>query len=92
MATVLQEAAPICNLSDPRVKEKLQEVRRTDNYSNIWYFVRLYVYFALVIGGTLWFYQVQAEEGWSWWWNVPVTLLAILFCGGRATSADHAGP
>jgi len=81
MATVLQEGAPIFQLSDPRVKERLQELRQADNYSNIWYFVRLYVYFAAVIGGTLWFYQTQAAEGWNWWWNVPVTLLAIVFIG-----------
>jgi fatty acid desaturase len=34
-----------------------------------------------VIGGTLWFYHFQASEGWSWWYNVPVTVLAIILIG-----------
>lgn len=80
-ATAVQEPATICDLSDPRVKEKLQELRQTNNYSNIWYFIRLYLYFALVIGGTIWFYHLQAEQGWNWWWNVPVTVVAIVLVG-----------
>ncbi len=74
------------SLQDARIKEKLQELRRTDNVSNIYYFVRSYLYIALVIGGTLWWFQFQAtpasaDNAWSWWWNVPVTLLAILLIG-----------
>lgn len=81
MAAVLSEPASICHLADPRVKEKLQDLRNTDNYSNLWYLLRVYLYFFLVIGGTLWFYQVQAYEEWNWWWNVPVTVLAIILIG-----------
>ncbi len=82
MATAVQESpAPIKSLADPRIKEKLQELRQTDNYTNIYYFVRVYLFFALVIGGTLWFYNFQETGGWSWWWNVPVTLLAIVLIG-----------
>ena len=78
MATVLQSPASITSLSDPRIKEKLQEVRQTDNYTNIYYILRSYLYFAIVIGGTLWFY---AANEWSWWLNVPVTILAVLLIG-----------
>src|SRR5476649_1100767 len=78
MATVLQSPASITSLSDARIKEKLQEVRQTDNYTNIYYLVRSYLYFVIVIGGTLWFY---AANEWSWWLNVPVTILAVLLIG-----------
>jgi fatty acid desaturase len=71
----------IASIQDPRIKERLQELRRTDNVTNVYYFVRVYLYFALVIGGTLWFYHFQAENGLSWWWNLPVTALAIILIG-----------
>ena len=54
--------APIQSLQDPRIKEKLQELRLTDNVTNIYYFFRIYLYFALVIGGILWFYHFQASQ------------------------------
>jgi fatty acid desaturase len=90
MATIALSPSPsIESIHDPRIKEKLQALRRTDNTTNIFYAVRIYLYFALVIGGTLWFFHLQAisaalagpEGAWSWWWNVPVALLAIVLIG-----------
>ena len=71
-------AAPPKSLQDPELKEKLQQVRQTDNVTNIYYVLRTYLYLAAVIGGTLCFYWLQQSEGLSWWWNVPVTLVAIV--------------
>src|SRR5207302_1641178 len=82
MATAaLPATASIESIQDPRIKEKLQALRVTDNITNIYYFIRIYVYFALVLGGTLWFYHLQAAQGFSWWWNIPVTLVAIVLIG-----------
>src|SRR5438132_3861623 len=82
MATAVQtNSASIQALADPRIKEKLQELRQTDNFTNIYYCVRICLYFALVIGGALWFYHFQETAGWSWWWNVPVTIVAIVLIG-----------
>jgi fatty acid desaturase len=96
MATVTHPELSIQTLQDPRIKEKLQELRHTDNVSNIYYLVRAYVYLALVIGGTIWFYYFQAASEISFWWNVPVTLLAIMLVGagqhqltGLAHEASH---
>ena len=62
MATIAPTApCTIHSIHDPRIKEKLQELRRTDNTTNIYYFVRTYLYFALVIGGALWFFHYQAS-------------------------------
>ncbi|MCS7046171.1 MAG: fatty acid desaturase [Gemmataceae bacterium] len=84
------------SLSDPRIKEALQFLRQTDNVTNWWYLARTYLYFVVVIGGTLWFYHVQASQGWHWAWNIPVTLLAITLVGagqhqltGLAHEAAH---
>jgi fatty acid desaturase len=94
MATITSPT--LQSLDDPRVKARLQDLRKTDNFSNIFYLLRTYVYFFIVIGGTLWFYHLQAAQEWSWWWNGPVTLLAILLVGagqhqltGLAHEAAH---
>ncbi len=31
------------SLKDPELKERLQELRRTDNYTNLYYFFRTYL-------------------------------------------------
>jgi fatty acid desaturase len=91
MATVA--SLPAKNLQDPRLKEKLQQLRPTDNFTNIYYLVRTYLFFVLVIGSTIWFYH---ENVWGWWWNVPVTLFAVILVGagqhqltGLAHEASH---
>jgi fatty acid desaturase len=93
MSTAVQSPAKLTSLNDPRIKEKLQELRRTDNVTNLFYLLRTYLYLTLVIGGTLWFY---AANEWAFWLNVPVTLLAIVFIGagqhqltGLAHEASH---
>jgi fatty acid desaturase len=96
MATVVSSEPTIKALSDPRLKEQLQELRRSDNWTNILYLVRTYLYLALVIGGTIAFYYFQSASGIGWIWNVPVTMLAIVLIGagqhqltGLAHEASH---
>jgi len=93
MATATQEPAAIQSLNDPRIKEKLQELRQTDNYTNVFYLLRTYVYLAAVIVGTLLFYSINE---WSLWLNVPITIVAIILVGagqhqltGLAHEASH---
>src|SRR5689334_24888617 len=78
MATAVSTPPTMTSLSDPRIKEKLQELRQTDNYTNLFYLVRTYVFLAAVIGGALWFYTINE---WSFWLNVPVTIGAIILAG-----------
>src|SRR2546423_8720505 len=81
MSTSVINPPTVASLADPRIKERLQALRQTDNFTNIWYFLRVYLFLILVIGGTLWFYHLQVTEGWSWFWNIPVTLVAIVLIG-----------
>src|SRR4051794_20261318 len=69
------------SLKDAELKETLQQLRQTDNWTNWYYVVRTYVYFALVIGGAVWFDLYCRREGASWLWEVPVALLTILLVG-----------
>jgi fatty acid desaturase len=93
MATAVQAPPTVASLSDPRIKEKLQALRHTDNVTNLFYLARTYLYLTVVIGGALTFF---AFNEWAWWLNVPITLLAILLIGagqhqltGLAHEASH---
>jgi fatty acid desaturase len=93
MATAVPPPTTIVTLSDPRIKERLQALRLTDNVSNLFYLLRTYLYLAAVIGTALWFYDINI---WSPWWNVLVTLVAIVLVGagqhqltGLAHEASH---
>ena len=96
MANLADTSRTARALQDPALKENLQRLRRTDNVTNLFYLARAYAYLALVIGGTVWFYHYQRAAGLSWWWDVPVTLLAIVLVGagqhqlvGLAHEASH---
>ena len=81
MSTTTLDAPATKTLQDPEIKAALQELRQTDNWTNWWYLFRSYLYLGLVIGGTAWFYSVQMSSGISFWWNVPVTIVAIVLIG-----------
>jgi fatty acid desaturase len=81
MSTVMQSPPAIASLADPRVKDKLQALRQTDNVTNLAYLLRTYLFLALVLGGTLGFYYLCDAKDWGWWWAVPVTLSAIVLIG-----------
>jgi fatty acid desaturase len=69
------------SLSDPELKEHLQQLRQTDNWTNWYYLARVYLYFALVLGAAIWFDLFRAAAGWSIAWDVPVFLVAIVLIG-----------
>ena len=81
MASVQVSAPKTKSLKDAELKEKLQGLRQADNYTNLLYLARTYLYFALVIGGAVGFDLYRTSMGWSFWWNLPVGLLAIILVG-----------
>src|SRR2546430_8674573 len=83
---------PTKTLQDPELKARLQQLRQTDNVTNWLYIVLVYVYLAAVIGGTVAFYQHYAAWGLSFWWNVPVTLLAGVLIGAGPPPPRRPGP
>src|SRR5947209_4751710 len=81
-------------LQDPALKEKLQELRHTDNFTNLYYLLCTWAYLGVVIGGAIWFYHFRAAAELAWWCNVPVTLLAIILVGAgqhQLTGLAHEG-
>lgn len=80
MATSLLETSSK-SLSDAAFKTRLQELRQTNNTSNWLYIIRTYVYLALVLGLSIWFFESRAGWDLSWWLNIPVALAAIVLVG-----------
>jgi fatty acid desaturase len=92
MSTAMQTLPSAASLkSDAQHKRKLREVCQTDNYTNFFYIARVYAVLAVTIGGAIWFYHYRAAVGLSFWWNVPVTFLAILAIGASHHQLAGAG-
>lgn len=88
-ATSIPAAAPL--KSDPRLKRKLRELCRTDNRTNWWYIAKVYAVLAGAIGGAICFYHYREAAGLNFWWNVPVTFLAVLVVGASHHQLAGAG-
>lgn len=92
MATA--EQVRIKSLCDPRLNQVLQDLRRTDNFTNLVYVLRTYLYLAIVIATPIWFFHEREALGLAWWWNVPVGALAIVLIGAgqhQLTGLAHEG-
>lgn len=79
--TATTGASEASQFSDPKLIERLHELRRTDNRTNWIYILRAWVYLGIVIGGATWFFMAHGDLGLAWWWNVPVALVAIALIG-----------
>ncbi len=77
--------------SDPQVKKNLKQFLKTDNYTNFWYIGRVYLILAVSIGGAIAFFEFQHHSGISFWWNIPVYLLAALAVGASQHQLMGAG-
>jgi fatty acid desaturase len=81
MASVELTAPRQKSLKDAEWKERLQQLRQADNWTNLWYLIRTYLYFAVVIGGPVAFDLWRQHEQLSWLWSVPVFALATVLIG-----------
>lgn len=80
MASAVAET-PTRLLQEPELKARLQEFRKTNNVSNWFYLVRTYVFLAIVIGGSVYFFSHRASWDLHWAWNIPVAFAAIGLIG-----------
>jgi fatty acid desaturase len=81
MASVAANGTRAKSLKDAAFNEQLQRLRQTDNWTNWYYLVRIYLYFTLVIGSAVAFDLYRQGQGWSVLWDVPVFALAIVLVG-----------
>jgi fatty acid desaturase len=85
-------AAPALLLNSPALLRRVNGLRRLDNVTNWFYLVRECLLLASVVALTIAFYNVRADWGLAWAWNVPVTLVAIALIGAcqhRLTTLGH---
>src|SRR5262249_57317511 len=78
MSTAL---TPSLTTQSPDLLRQVNALRKTDNLTNWYYLAREYLFLGLVVGGTIAFYEWLQAQGLSWWWAVPVTLVAITLVG-----------
>src|SRR5687768_5437075 len=74
-------AEPHRTLSDPELLRRVNALRETDNVTSWYYLAREWLFLSAVIGGTVAFYYLLLNNGWSLAWAVPVTLVAIVCVG-----------
>ena len=62
--------------------DAIRELKKRDNYTNFRpHRVRLPRHRRIGRGLTIWSYGAVAEAGLGWWWNIPMTLVAIAAVG-----------
>jgi fatty acid desaturase len=79
-------------LKETELLRRVNALRKTDNWRNLFYLAGEYLFLGLMVGLTITFYHVRVAQGWSWWWNVPVTFLAVVLIGAgqhRLTTMAH---
>ncbi len=77
-----------------RSKPTIEQLKARDNHTNIVHLAHVYLVILATIAGALWSYQLVAEAGLGWWWNIPATAVAILLMGAsqhQLGGATHEG-
>ncbi len=76
---------------DPAIKSRLKEFLEVDNYTNFLYIGLVYlIAIPTMVGAVAYFEWVSASEL-SFWWNVPVYLLAVVIIGASQHQLAGAG-
>ncbi len=76
---------------DPEIKKNLRRFLSTDNHTNFFFIARAYLVAIVAIGGAILFFEYQQSSGISFWWTVPVYLVALFFVGGTQHQFAGAG-
>jgi fatty acid desaturase len=63
------------------LQQRIMRLRRVNNSTNLLYLGREYFCLVMVIGATVWFAEMRPGWGLSWWWNLPIFLVAITLIG-----------
>jgi len=79
---------------DPTIQRQINQLRKADNLTNWFYIAREYLWLSIALGLPLLFFHSYQEWGLSFWWNLPVALLAIIVVGAcqhRIVNLGHEG-
>lgn len=67
--------------TSPRERHDIRSLKARDNWTNFAYIGLIYVIMAATLVATLWSYFAVSAAGLSWWWNIPLSIVAILVIG-----------
>jgi len=62
-------------------QQNIRSLKARDNWTNFTYIGIVYLIVAATIAATIWSYWAVAEAALGWWWNAPMTLIALLVIG-----------
>lgn len=65
----------------PLNAETIAELKARDNKTNFFYIGAVYAVLAGILSATLWSYAAVATSGAPWWYNIPMTALAVVVIG-----------
>ena len=74
--------SPRPRFESPELQHRIMQLRQVDNVTNLLWLAWEYVCLGVVIGGAVSFAEFRAGWGLSWFWNIPVFMLAIVLVGG----------
>ena len=60
---------------------EIQALKERDNRTNFRYLAGVYLVMTATVVATLWSYAAVADAGLGWWWNIPMTALAVIIMG-----------
>lgn len=81
-------------LKDPAFKQNLRRFLATDNFTNLWYLLRTWLYLAMVLAGAVLFIEMRPTWGLHWAWYIPVVMIAVVMIGAgqhQLTGLAHEG-
>ena len=81
-------------LKAPGFKQSLRQFLATDNFTNLGYLARTWLYLASVLATAVLFIEWRPELGLHWAWNIPVVLVAVVMIGAgqhQLTGLAHEG-
>jgi fatty acid desaturase len=64
-----------------RRRQDIHSLRERDNSTNLAYIGYVYLIMGITLAATLWSYSEVASLGLSWWWDLPMTAVAIIVIG-----------
>ncbi len=61
--------------------QRLERLKERDNVTNLGYLAYVYLVILAAVGLTVWSYYALPQAGFSLWWSVPITIVAVIVIG-----------
>ena len=69
------------NRSERGNKNEIKALKERDNVTNFYYIIKVYAIMISTLALTLYSFSLVSANGLAWWWNIPMSCLAIIIIG-----------